>query len=356
MTVGKPLTINGSGSVIDGRDTSGTVVRQTWMTVNASNVVIDGFTMQYATNPAATAALRIADGMSNVTIRNCDLSWAASAAVGYGGANDSTVANCSIHDNGQMGVLLGRDMNGTTHGYRNALIGNRIYHNRKPSVETGVDGAVKATLQHNLQLRDNEVYENQGHAIWLDVANIDTTISGNRVHHNEGPGIMMETSSGATISGNAVWNNGFSAATWGWGAGILVASSKGADVSGNTVAWNYAGISVIGQQRPDSPGTTDNYVHDNIVVEDQQAAGKDRFGLFWGQDYSGPLYATASNNRGSNNRFYYPAPENQYARFIWNGYKYMATFVTVPGGTGSSYMTTADAIAALAANGIPANP
>jgi parallel beta-helix repeat protein len=326
------------------------------MNVKASNVVIDGFAMRYAANPSATAALRIADGVSNVTIRNCDLSSAASAAVGYGGANDSTVQDCSIHDNGQMGVLLGRDMTGTAHGYRNALIGNRIYHNRKPSVETGVDGAVKATLQHNLLIRDNEIYENQGHAIWLDVANVDTTITNNRVHDNEGPGIMMETSTGATINGNAVWKNGFSAAVWGWGAGILISSSKDAEVYGNTVAWNYAGISVIGQQRSDSPGTTDNYVHDNVVAQEQPAAGKDRFGLFWGQDYSGPLYAAASNNRGSNNRFYYPSPENQYARFIWNGYHFLATFVNVPGGSGSSYMSATSANTALAAKGVPTNP
>jgi len=167
---------------------------------------------------------------------------------------------------------------------------------------------------------------------------------------------MMEVSSGATITGNDVWSNGFGASVWGWGAGILISSSKGANVFDNTVAWNYAGISVIGQQRSDSPGTTDNYVHGNVVVEDQQAAGKDRYALFWGQDYAGPLYAPASNNRGADNRFYYPGPENQYGRFVWNGVRQLASFVTVPGGTGSAYMTTADAMAALAAKGIPGTP
>lgn len=356
VTVGKSLTIIGRGAIIDGRNSSGGIDRSMWMTINASNVVIDGFTMRYASNASAMPALRVGDGVSNVMVRNCDLSWAASVAIGFGGANDSTVDNCTIHDNGQMGVLIGRNMNGTSNGYRNKLVNNKIYQNRRPAVETGVDGGVKVTLQHNLLISGNQVYNNEGHAIWLDVDNYDTTISNNRVHHNEGPGIMMETSSGATITGNVVWNNGFKFAVWGWGAGILIASSKDANVYNNTVAWNYAGISVIGQQRPDSPGTTNNYVHDNIVVSEQQAGGKDRFALFWGQDYAGPLYAGSSNNRGSNNRVYYPAPENQYARFIWNGYHQLATFRNTAGGTGSYYISASEANAALDAAGVPLNP
>ena len=30
------------------------------------------------------------------------------------------------------------------------------------------------------------------------------------------------------------------------------------------------------------------------------------------------MYVAASNNRGVGNKFWYPAAENQYARFIWN--------------------------------------
>ena len=113
---------------------------------------------------------------------------------------------------------------------------------------------------------------------------------------------------------------------------------------------------MISQSRPDSPGVTGTYVHDNLVMEEQVTAGNNRFGLFWGQDWAGPMYVAASNNRGIGNKFWYPAPENQYARFIWNGYHNLASFVTVPGGIGSSYMTAADATAALTAKGIPVNP
>ena len=50
------------------------------------------------------------------------------------------------------------------------------------------------------------------------------------------------------------------------------------------------------------------------------------------------------------------ALENSYARFIWNGYQNLASFVTVPGGTGSGYMSTIEKGAALSADGAPANP
>ena len=58
----------------------------------------------------------------------------------------------------------------------------------------------------------------------------------------------------------------------------------------------------------------------------------------------------------ASNKFWYPAPENQYARFIWNGYRNLASFVTTPGGTGSRWLTDAEKTAALSAAGAPATP
>jgi hypothetical protein len=365
VIVTRQMTIVASGAVIDGRDEAGNVVRPSWMTITANHVVIDGFTMRYANNGNQTGALRVGDGVSFVTLRELDLSFANGGAVAYGGANDTILRDSAIHDNGQLGVHLGRDLGGTTHGYRNALIGNRIYGNNTRKVDwpgypdqIGESGALKATLQHDLLIEGNEVHNNLGNGIWLDVDNQDAMIRGNRSHHNSGPGIMDETSRRTKITGNAVWENGWGpyGPIWGWGAGILVSTSKDTEVWANTSAWNYAGIWVISQNRSDSPGVTGIYVHDNVVASEQPTAGNDRFGLFWGQDFAGTMYVSASNNRGSNNAFYYPAPENQYARFIWDGYRNMASFVTVPGGAGSFYLSAGEAEQALTAAGIPVAP
>ena len=292
-----------------------------------------------------------------MTIRGCDLSEAEGAAVAYGGANDSTVTGCSIHDNGQLGVHLGRDLPGTTHGWRNALIGNRIFGNRKPAVDIGEDGGMKATLQHQLVVRDNDVYDNDGPGLWLDVDNVDSVISDNRVHGNRGPGIMFETSDRAVISGNRVWANGWDDATWGWGAGILVYSSRDAEVVDNIVAWNYAGISVVSQDRPDAPPVTGNHVHDNVIAESAPAPGFDRYGLFWGDDGSGTLYSPGGANRGSANRYWYPVAEDHHWRFVWDGGRTtLADFEATPGEAAGRYLTTEEKNTILQGADMPMTP
>ena len=356
VTVSRAMTIDGTGATIDGRDPAGTPVRQRWLFVSASDVTVRGFTMRYTSGGYAVGGVETGWGVQRFVLENCDVSHAYVNIVL--GASDSTIRNCSIHDATHLGLRVAG--NGPTGGLRNRIEGNRIYHNnRTGEPDPYVDAAgLKASGQSSLVLDGNEVYDNGERGLWLDGGCVNTTISNNKVHHHDTAGIMDETSTGTRIFGNATWENGFGrwGAVWGWGAGILVASSKNAEVWNNTAAWNYAGISVISQSRPDSPGVTGTYVHDNLVMEEQVTAGNNRFGLFWGQDWAGTLYAAASNNRGVGNKFWYPAPENQYARFIWNGYHNLASFVTVPGGTGSRWLTDNEKTAALSAAGAPAAP
>ena len=169
---------------------------------------------------------------------------------------------------------------------------------------------------------------------------------------------MDETSTGTRIVGNAVWKNGFGpGATWGWGAGILISTSKGAEVYDNVAAWNNVGISVISQDRPDSPGATGTSVHDNVIVEEQPTAGQNHFGLFWGQDWAGPLYIDASDNRGSDNRYYYPGPEDRYWRFVWDGGRStLSDFNSTPGERDGRYLSPSETAAVLDAAGVPGAP
>ncbi len=357
VTVTRPMTIDGTGATIDGRDAAGTPVRQRWLFVSANDVTVRGFTMQYTSGGYAVGGVETAAGVQRFVLQGCDVSHAY-VNINLTGTTDSTIRDCAIHDATHLGVRVAA--NAPHGGQRNQISSNRIYHNnRTGEPDPNADaGGLKATWQDGLTLDGNEVYDNGGAGLWLDAACLNATISNNKVHHNDSAGIMDETSTGTWITGNSAWENGFGpyGAVWGWGAGILIASSKDDQVWGNTVAWNYAGISVISQNRSDSPGLTGTYVHDNLVMAEQPTAGNDRYGLFWGQDWSGPLYAAASNNRGATNKFWYPAAENQYARFIWDGYRNLSSFVTVPGGTGSRWLTDAEKSAALAAGGAPASP
>src|SRR5207248_2161257 len=133
-------------------------------------------------------------------------------------------------------------------------------------------------------------------------------------------------SDGASIHDNSLWENGWGKAAWGWGAGIVISSSANANVFNNTVAWNYAGISVIWQKRPpDSPGPnpTGNFVHDNTIVKksvlgDFSKTYWQNLSLAWLSDGTPILYDPASDNRASNNRVWYDMNEDQSIRFTWS--------------------------------------
>jgi hypothetical protein len=141
----------------------------------------------------------------------------------------------------------------------------------------------------------------------------------------------------------------------------VISSSAGADVYHNTVAWNYAGISVISQNRPEpqSQHPVGNTVHDNTIVKktvtgDFSQTYWKNLSLAWLSDSAPTLYDPASNNRGANNRVWFDLPESVSIRYAWNTqYAFVADFATVPGGSVTSYLSTAEMNAALSATGVP---
>lgn len=351
VTVDKPMTIDGTGATIDGRDASGTVVRDAWMTIAASDVTVRGFTMAYASNAPQTGALRVEPGVARVTIAACDLGYAAGADVSIGVADQSTITGCSIHDAGQLGVHLGGD---GTHGIGNAVIDDRIFHNNTAGYDPGFEaGGLKATLQHGLVIKDDEVYDNAGPGIWCDIECRDVTISGDRVHDNDDAGIFYEVSQGGVIEDNDVWGNGWQQPDWGWGAGILLSSSGSTTVRGNVVAWNAAGIAVISQARKDWPhSATGVNVHDNLI-----AASSGRYLLAWLQDWQGELFKAASANEGTANRFWVDGSAGSEGRFAWDGdIGSLAAFAATPGGRASAYVPSGAMPSLLEADGVPLGP
>jgi parallel beta-helix repeat protein len=353
------MVINGYGAVIDGRDTDGNVVRRQWMLVGASDVTVRGFAMRYANNDYSIGAVETAQaGVRRFRLEDCDVSYAF-IDINLAGTTDSEIRGCAIHHARHLGIRVSAP---TVHGaHGNRIIGNRIYHNNRvgepdPNVDAG---GLKASGQDDLVLDGNIVYDNGGMGLWLDVSCFNATVSNNKVHDNDAAGIVDETSTNTKINGNSAWANGFGrdSAVWGWGAGILISSSKAAEVWDNTLAWNYAGISIISQDRTDSPGVTGTYVHDNVIVEDRPTQGNDRFALFWGQDWSGPLYASESKNQGFANQYFYPAPEDRFWRFVWDGGRStLADFNGTPGEEGGTYLSSEQTETILTEAGVPIAP
>jgi parallel beta-helix repeat protein len=294
-------------------------------------------------------------GISRFTLRACDLGYAAGANVSIGVANSSVIEGCAIHHGGQEGVHMGGD---GTNGRNNVLRNNRIYANNTAGFDPGWEaGGLKATVQTGLLIEGNEVYDNDGPGLWCDIDCRSITVRDNRVHDNSRAGIFFEISDGATITGNAVWRNGYGFTPWGWGAGILVASSSNADVYGNTVAWNADGIAVISQNRGDTAwnSVTGNYVHDNTIVLSPRAGdSSDKFALGWLQDWAGVMFSGTSNNRGANNAYWISSPEPEWSRFGWNGHvDTLAAFNATPGEEAGRYLSAAERDQRLSVAGIP---
>jgi parallel beta-helix repeat protein len=254
---------------------------------------------------------------------------------------------------GQLGVFL--------YQASNALIeGNRIGGNNTEGFDMEWEaGGLKAVSVAGLRVTNNEVDNNGGAGVWSDVDSSNITYTGNRVHHNSGAGLFVEISRGARISGNVVWENGWGAPAWGWGAGILIAASSSTEVDQNTLAWNADGISVISQNRGGSHNNVTNvWVHDNTIVARHRTDHQyHNFALAWLQDWGGVLFNSGSNNRGNSNVYWYNATEGSNHRFSWNGgRRTLAEFNGTPGEEGGRYLSTAEKDQRLSAVGISTAP
>jgi parallel beta-helix repeat protein len=194
--------------------------------------------------------------------------------------------------------------------------------------------------------------------VWCDIQCTHVTYSDNRVHHNSLAGLHLETSSGAKIFGNVVWENGWDDPSRSWNPGIKLAGSSNAEVYANTVAWNASGISVINAPREQARwnAVKDVYVHDNSILstEDQPA-------LSWIQTdgwAGGTMADPAANNRGANNEYWYGSPEGSVDRFRWttNRLRTLVEFNATPGEDGGRYLDEARKELINSSASIPSSP
>ncbi len=336
VEVRKPLTINAAGVTIDGGDT-----RAYGIKILASDVTVNGLTVTRVKGGAHVGAVWTT-GISRFTFRDGVARDSATVCVSLNGGSGHRILDSRMTGCGKEGYFA----NGTT----DILFrGNRIDHNNTdlafdPQSEAG-GGKVMASS--GVTFDSNEVDHNGGPGIWFDNGVSNVTVINNSSHDNHESGIMFEISSNATISNNAVWNNGFGHAAWGFGAGILVSSSDGARIIGNTVAWNARGISVISQGRNLSPHSG-NEIRDNVIVSQ---GGSFVAGFY--DDHGGSLFTNSNSNSGSGNRYWIGAAEPSNDRFHWSGPRStLSAYNGTPGEDGGSYLSTSARDAALAAAGI----
>jgi parallel beta-helix repeat protein len=324
--------------------------RKQWLVAQADNVTVEGFTMMHSASGVQQAAITNA-GRNGWILQDNTLSDAHGAVVSMSGGNGGRILNNDIARGGQLAV----------HGTQtsNVLIqGNKIHDSNIDGFNVPWEaGGLKFMLSTGLTIDGNDAYRNQGPGLWCDLQCHDVTFSNNRTHDNTYAGVMFEISDGCKIFGNASWQNGSAMAVWAWGAGILVSSAANCEVYNNTVAWNANnGISIVSQANHDDVvpvGPIGNYVHDNNII----MAAADQVSLGWWQDWSGPMFSPASNNRATNNHYWYPSPENGWWRFMWGGgVSYLSEFSQTLGGIGSQYLTDAQQDEVLRTFSIPAAP
>jgi hypothetical protein len=324
----------------------------------ADGVNIAGLTMRHVSNNAFVGGVSN-DGYSNWTLQDSTLSDAHGAVITMNGGSNVRVLRNDVSHAGLVGVA------GSQISQGGLVQGNHIHDNRTANASFSRNwgaGGLKLTLVQGFIVDGNEADHNDGVGLWCDIGCSNVTFANNRVHHNAWQGINFEISNGASIHDNVTWENGWGKPFWGWGAGIVISSSSNAEVFGNTAAWNHAGISVIWQDRPDSPlRPVGNYVHDNIilkkpVVGDASQTYWSNLSLAWLSDTPSEMYDAGANNRGMNNFVWYGQPEGDGNRFAWNTqFHTLAEFTDTVGGRGTQYLSTAAKEKLVEAANLPPN-
>ena len=315
--------------------------RERWINSNSDGLTITGIKFEHA----GTAYNRLSaignDNHSNWTLSSSTLLYSHAQAVGISIGNNVKVLWSDLAYNGQAAI-------GGTNATNPLILGNHLHDNNVDGLfNGGWDAAgLKMTGSQGLQLLDNEFDYNNGQGLWIDIHDIGDEIARNKIHDNNGFGLMYEISSGAFIYDNAIWSNTQS--------GMFLSSDTGLDVAHNTSAWNRLdGMRVEINPRSDNPPGvgTNILLHDNAVFQITNTRGAESW-----VDNTGTkaLYAPVSNNQGLRNRYWFPVPENTLRRFYWGAiFTGLSGYTVTPASMGSTYLSNSDARNLLESFGMP---
>ena len=275
----------------------------------ANDVVVQGLVIEHYANAAQEGAIWPAG--RGWTVKHVEARY--NAGVGIVVGSGSSIVDCDVHDNGQLGIGVG--------GAVNVLIaGNDISSNNTRSYDYDWEaGGVKVAASKNVKLIGNHVFSNRGPGLWCDEDCVGIVFANNIVEQNASAGIFFEISSKAEIHDNTVSENNQDGLSWFWGADIQVAASDHVDVRGNTIRVRPFGraVMLVDQNRRRAGGGFYKTEHDRVFDNKITFLGS---GFIGGVSDAPPAAANAGIIQTGENSFehndYNAAPGSQ-PQFIW---------------------------------------
>ena len=180
------------------------------------------------------------------------------AARGVSLSTGMRIVDCSILDNGRLGIGGG--------GADIVIEGSTVSDNGVGVVRAGFEAGGIKTVGDDVTIVDNHIAGNGAPGIWTDDDSTEDVIRNNAISDNT-VGIEIEISANTMVSQNAISDNTEQA--------VLVVASSGIDVSNNRLNDNRAGILVGGAHRTGPNGV---HLHD-VAVRSNQVANSGVTGL-----------------------------------------------------------------------------
>ena len=200
------------------------------------------------------------------------------------------VSGCHVHHNKQFGV------HGTTSVGQQMLGSDVSYNHIDSSISSGYAGGAKWVSATGVLVRGNDIHDNYGNGLWLDIEVRDATVTGNSLHGNTDEGLRVEISSGVLVEGNLIEGNG--------SAAVDVVNSHDVIVRGNTLVASAAAIDVLrflGNGRRKSSGVeyanVNNRAESNtitLVARAQRIGVVRSAGTSYGNGFTGNTYNVPS--------------------------------------------------------------
>jgi hypothetical protein len=270
----------------------------------AANVRVAGLSIGKAANAAQTGGLHAAGGAEGWLVDQVEVF----ANHGTGAVVDGgMVRNSRFHHNGQLGLAGAGD--------GSLITGNEIDHNNTagydPAWEAG--GAKFGAQATNMRVTGNRVHHNRGPGLWCDISCYNWTVDHNSVIDNidpdgaSGVGIFYEISYRCSIHDNYVSGNGPRSGgdSFYRGGQIVIAASSDCDVHHNVVS-GANGVGALQQNRQSGdrgPLQVRNLsVRANVMVQTAASGEGAVTGLV--QDVDDDAYFTGKNNRWIGNTYH----------------------------------------------------
>jgi len=175
-------------------------VRGAWLFVFGRHIIVRGIAMRHASTTAIANWPACGLSGENITLENCVITWGDFAGVSLSGKLNRLLQT-TVACHGACGI----GGTGENHVIENCRV---IFNNvNRYDTQWHAGGAKLIPNFRHGTIRHNEFAHNLGPGLWLDGQCDENVIDGNLAHDNEGPGIMVEISSGNRVLNNVAFAN-----------------------------------------------------------------------------------------------------------------------------------------------------